>query len=155
MPAPHGEADTYASDANIWPMHPRIARLHSAQSLRFVIAGVTQLLLDWGLFVALSAAGLGTDFANPIARGCVALFGFWLHGIYTFAGDGNRRLSWRNLGHYLPIWTLLTLMGTVALGMITREFGLHYAWLAKPLVEAALAAMSFFAWRRWVFRPVK
>jgi hypothetical protein len=47
---------------------------------------------------------------------------------------------------------LLTLLGTLTLDVITKSFGLHIAWLAKPAVDAALAVISFFVMRGWVFR---
>jgi len=153
MMVPAGLAGTHAADANIRHMHPRIAKLHSAQAVRFVITGATLLLVDWALFVGLSALGVATVVANPIARGCGALLGFWMHGSYTFAGGGSRRLGWAVLGRYLPSWTVLTVLGTLALSAITREFGLQLAWLAKPVLEVLLAVVSYFVWRGWVFRP--
>ena len=75
-------------------MWRRIHAMHSVQGVRFVIAGLTQLLLDCALYVGLSAAGVPTMIANPIARCCVVGFGFWLHGVYTFAGDGTKRAGW-------------------------------------------------------------
>ena len=48
---------------------------------------------------------------------------------------------------------MLTVLGTLALSAITREFGLQMAWLAKPVLEVVLAVVSYFVWRCWVFRP--
>ena len=133
-------------------MWRRIHALHNNQGVRFLIAGITQLLLDWALFVALSAMGVPTMIANPISRCCVVGFGFWLHGVYTFAGDGTRRAGWREFSRFLPSWIALTLVGTLALGAIAGSWGLHASWLAKPFIEAALAVVSFFVLRGWVFR---
>lgn len=133
-------------------MYRRIIALGSVQSLRFLIAGLTQLCLDWGLFVAFTALGMPTVIANPLARCCVVGFGFWLHGVYTFAEAGESKLGRRQLARFVPSWTLLTLLGTLALDVITRGFGLHVAWLAKPAVDAALAVLSFFVMRGWVFK---
>ncbi|HEY2346201.1 MAG TPA: GtrA family protein [Xanthomonadaceae bacterium] len=136
-------------------MWQRLRSLHSKSGVRFVIAGITQLLLDWSLFVALSASGVPTLIANPVARCCVVGFGFWLHGVYTFAGDGTKRVGWGQLARYIPTWIALTVTGTLALGAIGQAYGLHAAWIAKPFIEAMLAVVSFLVLRGWVFRAAR
>ena len=133
-------------------MRDRIARLHASSSVRFVLAGLAQLALDWGLFVVLTTLGVPVAVANPVARLCVVAFGFWLHGVYTFAQAGTTNLGWGQLARYFPTWLVLTAIGTVALAMIEPRFGLQAAWLAKPLIEAVLAVVSFLVLRYWVFR---
>ena len=43
-------------------------------------------------------------------------------------------------------------VGTLVLTQIRANYGLHATWLAKPVVEAILAAVSFLVLRKWVFR---
>jgi putative flippase GtrA len=133
-------------------MLPRLSALHARPGVRFVVAGLAQLALDWGLFVVLTTFGVPVAVANPAARLCVVAFGFWLHGVYTFADDGEHNLGWAQLSRYAPTWIALTIVGTVALAAIEGRFGLRLAWLAKPAVEAVLAVVSFLALRYWVFR---
>jgi putative flippase GtrA len=133
-------------------MFQRLSALHARPGVRFVIAGLTQLVLDWGLFVLLTTLGVPVTVANPAARLCVVAFGFWLHGVYTFADDGQHNLGWGQLSRYAPTWIALTITGTLALAAIESRFGLRATWLAKPLVEGVLAVVSFFALRHWVFR---
>jgi putative flippase GtrA len=133
-------------------MFDRLSALHAAPGVRFVIAGLTQLALDWGLFVLLTTLGAPVAVANPAARLCVVAFGFWLHGVYTFADDGKHNLGWAQLSRYAPTWIALTTAGTLALAAIESRFGLQVTWIAKPAVEAVLAVVSFFALRHWVFR---
>ena len=134
-------------------MFDRLSALHARPGVRFVIAGLTQLALDWGLFVLLTTLGVPVAAANPAARLCVVAFGFWLHGVYTFADDGQHNLGWAQLSRYAPTWIALTTAGTLALAAIESRFGLQVTWIAKPAVEAVLAVVSFFALRHWVFRP--
>ena len=134
-------------------MFQRLSALHAAPGVRFVIAGLTQLALDWGLFVVLTTLGVPVTVANPAARVCVVAFGFWLHGVYTFADDGEHNLGWAQLSRSAPTWIALTTIGTVALAAIEGRFGLQVTWLAKPAIEAVLAVASFLALRHWVFRP--
>lgn len=133
-------------------MFHRLSALHAAPGVRFVIAGLTQLALDWALFVALTKLGVPVAVANPAARLCVVAFGFWLHGVYTFADDGEHNLGWAQLSRYAPTWIALTIVGTLALAAVEARFGLRVTWLAKPAVEAVLAVVSFFVLRYWVFR---
>jgi putative flippase GtrA len=130
----------------------RLSALHASPGVRFLIAGLTQLALDWGLFVVLTHLRVPVAVANPMARLCVVAFGFWLHGVYTFAGPGGRNLGWRQVLRYVPNWIALTAIGTVALATIEARFGLHVTWIAKPAIEACLAVVSFFTLRYWVFR---
>ena len=122
------------------------------QGFRYVAVGLFQLVLDWGGFVALTAAGVDTAIANPTSRTCVMLLGFWLHGTYTFADGNGHRLSWGRLARFLTTWVTLTVLGTVLLKQLADAHGLGAAWLAKPMVEACLAVMSFLSLRFWVFR---
>lgn len=140
------------ADASIPPMHRQLSALHAKPGVRFVIAGLTQLALDWALFVVLTSLDMPVAAANPAARLCVVAFGFWLHGVYTFADDGEHNLGWAQFSRYAPTWIALTVAGTLALAAVESRFGLQATWLAKPAVEAVLAVASFFALRYWVFR---
>jgi putative flippase GtrA len=133
-------------------MPPALSPTWHRQGLRFVLVGLAQLLLDWALYVLLTGLGADTAWANPLSRFCAMLLGFWGHGRYTFADGNGARLGWARLARFLPTWLLLTLLGTVALDWLEGARGLPAAWLAKPAVEAVLAALSFFALRTWVYR---
>lgn len=53
----------------------------------FLIIGALQLLVDWALFVALTALGVAAAPANLASRVGGALLGFWLNGRVTFASE--------------------------------------------------------------------
>jgi putative flippase GtrA len=133
-------------------MLDRLAALHARSGVRFVITGCTQLALDWGLFVVLTHLGMAVTVANPLARFCVVFFGFWMHGVYTFAGTGGRNLGWAQAARFVPAWIALTAIGTMALAAIEARWGLRVAWIAKPAIEAVLAVASYAVMRQWVFR---
>ena len=38
------------------------------------------------------------------------------------------------------------------LALLSQHMPLHALWLAKPAVEALVAAIGFIVWRQWVFR---
>ena len=139
-------------DASIPAMLRRLSALHARSGVRFLIAGFTQLALDWGLYVVMTHAGVPVAVANPVARLCAVCLGFWLHGVYTFAGSGGRNLGWAQLARFVPTWIVLTAIGTVALATIEARWGLRVSWFAKPAIEAGLAVMSYIALRQWVFR---
>jgi putative flippase GtrA len=118
----------------------------------FLVIGCVQVALDWAVFVALSALGMAVVPANLLARVAGASLGFWLNGRLTFAIEGQARLGGRRLLRFVLAWLLLTALSTALLGLVASHLGLGWAWLAKPLVEAFMAVISFFISRHWVYR---
>lgn len=122
------------------------------QGSQFVVIGLLQLLIDWSVFVAATAAGMPTIPANVLGRVCGALLGFWLNGRITFASGDDARLGWRRFGRFLAMWIALTLLSTWLVTLCAHALGLRLAWLAKPVVEGVLAVVSFFLGRHVVYR---
>lgn len=123
------------------------------QGSGYLIIGVLQLLLDWAVFVLVTAAGLPVVQGNLAGRVAGMLLGFWLNGRITFAtADGEQRLGWRRFARFLPLWLLLTTASTLLVLSADHALGLQYAWLAKPLVEGGLAVISFLLLRHVVYR---
>ncbi|WP_313440576.1 GtrA family protein [Stenotrophomonas sp.] len=123
------------------------------QGSAYIVIGLLQLLLDWLVFVAATAAGLPVVPGNIAGRVAGMLLGFWLNGRITFAdARGRQRLGWRRFARFLPLWLLLTAASTLLVAAADQALGLQYAWLAKPLVEGALAGVSFLLMRYVVYR---
>ncbi|AWH38618.1 hypothetical protein C1929_18460 [Stenotrophomonas sp. ZAC14D1_NAIMI4_6] len=123
------------------------------QGSAYIIIGLLQLLLDWLVFVALTAAGMPVVPGNIAGRVAGMLLGFWLNGRITFAdAQGRQRLGWHRFARFLPLWLLLTAASTLLVSTADRALGLEYAWLAKPLVEGGLAGVSFLLMRYVVYR---
>lgn len=123
------------------------------QLFAYGLVGGLQLLLDWTCFVALTAAGVAVVPANVAGRVAGACLGFWLNGRFTFARAGQPVLARRNALRFLAFWVVTTAASTFAMQAIDAREGLQVAWLLKPLVEAALAALGFLASRYWIYRP--
>lgn len=132
------------------PHSSRLTLLRQGGS--FLVVGAVQLLVDWALFVALTALGMPAAPANLAGRVGGALLGFWLNGRVTFAQAGSARLGWWRFGKFLLVWVPLTVISTLAVTWVAGTLGLAHAWLAKPLVEGALAVVAFFLWRHVVYR---
>ena len=122
------------------------------QSSHYLAFGVLQLLLDWALFVAFTALGLPAAPANLASRTSAALLGFWLNGRYTFADGSGSRLGWKRFIRFWALWLVMTALSTVLVAVVESQLGLHWAWLAKPVVEAGLAVINFFLLRHLVYR---
>ena len=122
------------------------------QGSRFILIGLVQLVVDWAVFVGATALGVPTVPANVLGRVCGMLLGFWLNGRYTFAAEGDHRLGWARFARFLALWLLLTAVSTLLVSTASQQLGLAYAWLAKPVVEGGLAAVSFLLMRRFVYR---
>ncbi|MCD9085793.1 GtrA family protein [Stenotrophomonas sp. SY1] len=122
------------------------------QGSQYIAIGLLQLLLDWTLFVITSAAGLPVAPANLLGRVSGALLGFWLNGRHTFATQGQQRHGWKRFIRFSIWWLAMTAISTWLIAITADTLGLRYAWLAKPVVEAGLAFVSFFLLRHLVYR---
>ena len=122
------------------------------QGSQYIIFGLLQLALDWGVFVLATALGVPVAPGNLIGRVSGALLGFWLNGRYTFADQGQQRHGWKRFMRFAVLWLLMTAASTWLISWVAGSLGLGHAWLAKPLVEGGLAAVSFFLLRHVVYR---
>lgn len=118
---------------------------------RYTLVGGVQWLLDWGVMVALSHFGMAVAAANVSGRVSGALLGYWLNGKLTFAGE-DTAIGRRQLLRYLGMWLGTTLASTWMMTHIDLVFGLRWAWLAKPGVDAALGLIGFLLSRHWVYK---
>lgn len=121
------------------------------QGRAFLLMGFVQWIVDWMVTVLLSQSGMHLEIANIIGRVCGAMLGFWLNGRITFANP-DVALGRQQLWRFLLAWLALTLISTVAIGAVGRTATLQAAWLAKPVIEALLAVVSFFISRHWIYR---
>jgi len=121
------------------------------QGRYYLLIGVLQWLLDWGVMVGLSHAGMLVEPANVAGRISGALLGFWLNGRITFTGD-EHHLGRKPLLRFLAMWLMTTFVSTWAIGNIDDWFGLRWAWMAKPAVELALGVIGFLLSRHWVYK---
>lgn len=122
------------------------------QGISFVLVGCCLIVVDWAVFVALSAAGIPTVWANILGRVAGALVGFWANGRVTFGSPGAPRFGYHRFAKFLTSWIVVTLLSTVLVTVLADHLSLQVAWLAKPVVEAGLAMISFFISRHWVYR---
>ena len=122
------------------------------QGMAYGLAGGLALLLDWATFVALTWWGLPILPANVLARLAGAMLAYVLNGVFTFRDAQGSKLGWRRFGRFSAVWIVLTAASTLAMQAIEYSAGLQWAWLAKPLVEVGLAAISFLAYRYWIYK---
>ena len=121
------------------------------QGRHFLMVGALQWLLDWGVTVWLSHLGMLIEAANLTGRVSGAMLGYWLNGKFTFAGE-DTTLGRVQFQRFAVLWLCTTAASTLAIGAIDDTLGLRWAWLAKPLVEAALGLVGFVLSRHWVYR---
>lgn len=122
------------------------------QGVSFLFIGGCLVLVDWGVFVVLSASGVDTPVANVAGRVVGALLGFVANGHITFGSAGSARLGLHRFGRFVLLWLVMTLLSTYLVSEAATHLSLHMAWLGKPIVEAALAVVSFIISRHWVYR---
>ncbi|WP_340570056.1 GtrA family protein [Stenotrophomonas sp. G106K1] len=117
---------------------------------RFGLVGGIQLVVDWALFVALSWAGLGVVPSNLVSRAGGAAFGYWLNGKYTFAGGSG--LGRNQMIRFVVTWIVMSVLSSAIVWIVGHKAGLGWAWLVKPAGDAALALLSFFISKHWIYR---
>ena len=121
------------------------------QGGHYILIGLLQYVVDWGVMVGLSHLGVAVWQAVVAGRVVGAALGFWLNGRITFAGEQNA-VGRRQLGRFALLWLATTVVSSWAIDSIAEVAGLKWAWLAKPAVELVLAGMSFLVSRHWVYR---
>lgn len=129
-----------------------LGRVLARQGVPYAIFGIGVLVVDWATFVLLSWLGLVVPVANIAGRVVGAVMGFLLNGRYTFATAGRAMLGSRQLLRYFVTWVVLTSLSTLAVTALASEQWLWLAWLAKPVIDATLAATAFIVSKYWIFR---
>lgn len=126
---------------------PRLGR----QGRNYLVVGLLQWLLDWGVFVALTRFGIAVTPANVTGRITGAMLGYWVNGKWTFASERTAvgRLQFQR---FLLMWVTTTLLSTWAIGHVDDYLGLRWAWLAKPLIEILLGLVGFVLSRCWIYK---
>lgn len=127
-------------------------KLLARQGLGYGLVGVLALVLDWGCFVLLTWSGMDALPANLLGRVSGAGIAYVLNGMFTFRSQQGSRLGWNRFVRFSAVWILLTATSALAMQAIVDGAGLQWAWLAKPVVELALAAISFVAYRYWIYK---
>jgi putative flippase GtrA len=122
------------------------------QGRHYLTIGALQWLVDWGVMVMLSHAGMLVAPANVAGRISGAMLGYWLNGRITFAGDDSA-LGRVQFARFAMMWLAMTALSTLLIDRIDNHLGLQWAWLAKPAVEAALGLLGFMISRHWVYKP--
>lgn len=121
------------------------------QGISFLLVGCGLIAVDWAVFVLLSAMGTPPAWANVVGRVAGALVGYAANGGITFRTDGAPKYGARRFARYVMVWAVLTLLSTALVAALADRLNLQIAWLAKPVVEAGLAVVSFFISRHWVY----
>jgi putative flippase GtrA len=121
------------------------------QGRHYLTIGALQWLVDWGVMVMLSHAGMLVAPANVAGRISGAMLGYWLNGRITFAGDDSA-LGRVQFARFAMMWLAMTALSTLLIDRIDNHLGLQWAWLAKPAVEAALGLLGFMISRHWVYK---
>jgi putative flippase GtrA len=121
------------------------------QGRHYLTIGALQWLVDWGVMVMLSHAGMLVAPANVAGRISGAMLGYWLNGRITFAG-ADSALGRVQFARFAMMWLAMTALSTLLIDRIDNHLGLQWAWLAKPAVEAALGLLGFMISRHWVYK---
>ncbi len=138
-------------------LRARVARLLALPVVRqlflYGLVGGAQLLLDYAVFVGLTALGLAVIPANLIGRVVGACLGYILNRRVTFASSAGEKGRERGMVlRFCVVWIGLTIVGTTVLDLLSAWIDLKAAWIAKPVVDGLLAVAGFLLSRYWIYR---
>ena len=122
------------------------------QLSRFLAVGVLLLALDTVIYTVTTWAGLPIPWANPLSRASAAAAGYFAHRQLTFAASATSPIPLDQMLRYLLVWCALTAVSTLSLFSIAGAASAQMAIVAKPLIEALLAGISFLMLKHWVYR---
>ena len=128
------------------------ARRTSRQLVLFLVFGVVQLLLDWGIFVFLTTQGAGVVPANVAGRVAGAVAGFALNRRYTFADTARDKHQGAQMLRFLAGWAITALLSTLLVALVESQFGLGAAWIGKLAIDGTIAVLAFLLSKYWIFR---
>lgn len=125
--------------------------------LRFVIVGVVNTIVDFGIMNVLKLIGLPTIVANTISTGVAMVCSFFLNKKYTFRDAGD------NYARQVILFFVFTMIGiwgiqNGAIYLITKylpHFGLSdqlFANAAKLLASVFSLTWNYLTYNRFVFK---
>jgi hypothetical protein len=53
---------------------------------------------------------------------------------------------------FVVSWILMSVLSSAIVWMVGHYAGLGWAWLVKPVADAALAVLGFFISKHWIYR---
>lgn len=139
----------------------RIRTIAQHQVARFASVGVANTLVDLGLFILLSAAGMGVLAANFISTSAGMAVSFLGNRRYVFGASGHilREITLFVIVCAIGIWAI---QPAVILGVTRVLDGMGLSaenltlWFAKCVAILIAAVWNFFLYKYLVFRaPVR
>ncbi len=121
--------------------------LNSSRPLRFIVAGVSGLVLLFVLTYVLASAGVAPFFASSSAYAICFITIYLVHRYWTFSSDVPHGQA---LPRYLVVQLACALLsGFIAYGLVAL-LGLK-PFVMSVLTALAASAISYFATSMWVF----
>ena len=122
------------------------------QGLCFLLVGCGLIAADWVVFVDSSVLGMPPAWAKVTGRVRGALPSFAANSGITFREAVGARYGVHRFAQVVVLWRRVNAAEhRTGHGLGGSSESVRVAWLAKRIVEAGLAAVSFFASRHWVY----
>jgi putative flippase GtrA len=132
------------------PADSLTGRLAQHKLAKFIVVGVANNLIGYGVFVALSLLGIAAIPAMTLAYGMGMIISF----------VGNRKWTFGHRGHFVPTLIRFAIANLVGYGV---NFGLLWLFVSRcglPQIPVqffatgCVALCTFLMMRLWVFRAV-
>jgi len=113
--------------------------------VRFILVGILNTIIGYGLFVLFIYLGLHYSLAVLFSTILGVLFNFKSIGRLVFNTNNNERIY-----HFVVVYTFLYLLNVSGLWGLS-SFGIENMYVAGAILLAPLAILSFFLNRNFVF----
>lgn len=122
------------------------------QFVRFILTGVSSLLVDLGVLQIMLGAGIGQEISVAVAFLAGVAVNLVMHKFFTFRD--SRRLHGYQVVRYFIVVAINLALTEAAVWIATGQFG--WSPLAGKLLSLApVLAVGFTLSRNWVFVPRK
>lgn len=121
---------------------------------RFIVVGVTNTLIDFGLLLWLTSFDFSLLGANMIATGAALTFSFFANRKFTFRSDGNvsGQVVKFLVVTLVGLWVLQPLVLYSLLKSLTSLLGSQAALVVAKLIASVVSmTWNFILYKRMVF----
>ncbi|HMH69937.1 MAG TPA: GtrA family protein [Candidatus Saccharimonadales bacterium] len=118
--------------------------------IRFIISGGSAAIVEYGLFLLLSALYAPILVANTVSFLAGLVVSFTLNKVWVFSSKGALK---RQFISYLLLALVNIVIGNALIWLFVEYWGVH-AFVAKLLVMIVIALWNYLFFSKLIFKPI-
>ncbi len=129
-------------------MKERIERLKNRQEIRFVIVGLLNTLVGYGIYALLVFIGLNYLISNTVATIIGVIHSYIWNRLYTFKSNNNVK---KEIPKFISVYLISYIIGMITLYVFKDIFNIS-PYIAGLLNLVITTLISFFGHKYFSFR---